>query len=60
MVDRYFPYPWAFPQTELESIEERIFVRGATRVNIQRRTRSSAQVMGLKHAVSPLVQFAGS
>jgi magnesium transporter len=58
VVDRYFPI-LELLQTELESIEERIFVRGATRVNIQRLYALKRQVMGLKHAVSPLLQFAG-
>lgn len=58
VVDRYFPI-LELLQTELESIEERIFVRGATRVNIQRLYELKRKVMGLKHAVSPLLQFAG-
>jgi magnesium transporter len=58
VVDRYFPILEVL-QTELESIEERIFIRGATRVNIQRLYELKRQVVVLKHAVSPLLQFAG-
>jgi len=58
VVDRYFPILEVL-QTELESIEERIFIRGAARVNIQRLYELKRKVMTLKHAVSPLLQFAG-
>jgi magnesium transporter len=58
VVDRYFPILEVL-QTELESIEERIFIRGATRVNVQRLYELKRKVVVLKHAVSPLLQFAG-
>ncbi len=58
MVDRNFPVLEVL-QTELESIEERIFIRGATRVNVQRLYELKRKVVVLKHAVSPLLQFAG-
>jgi len=58
VVDRYFPILEEL-QTELESIEERIFIRGAARINIQRLYELKRKVMVLKHAVSPLLQFAG-
>ena len=58
VVDRYFPI-LELLQTELESIEERIFIRGASRVNIQRLYALKRQVMTLKHAVSPALQFTG-
>ena len=58
VVDRYFPILEVL-QTELESIEERIFIRGAARVNIQRLYELKRKVVTLKHAVAPLLQFAG-
>lgn len=58
VVDRYFPVLEVF-QTEQESIEERIFVRGTAGVNIERLYALKRKVMTLKHAVSPLLQFAG-
>lgn len=58
VVDRYFPILEVL-QTELESIEDRIFIRGATRVNIQRLYELKRKVMTLKHAVSPALQFSG-
>ena len=58
VVDRYFPVLEVL-QTELESIEERIFIRGAAHTNIQRLYELKRKVMTLKHAVSPLLQFTG-
>ena len=59
VVDRYFPI-LELLQTELENIEERIFAtQGATRVNVQRLVELKRKVTTLKHAVSPLLQFAG-
>lgn len=58
VVDRYFPI-LELLQTELESIEERIFIRGATRVNVQRLYELKRKVQVLKHAVSPLLQVSG-
>ena len=60
VVDRCFPLVELL-QSEPEGIEERIFVRGATRVNIQRlhELKGKVQVQVLKHAVSPLLQFSG-
>ena len=58
VVDRYFPILEVL-QTELESIDERIFIRGASRVNIQRLYELKRKVMTLKHAVSPALQFSG-
>ncbi len=58
VVDRYFPILEVL-QTELESIEERIFIRGASRTNIQRLYELKRQVTTLKHAVSPALQFSG-
>jgi magnesium transporter len=58
VVDRYFPTLEVL-QTELESIEERIFIPGATRLNIQRLYELKRQVVVMKHAVSPLLQCVG-
>jgi len=58
VVDRYFPILEVL-EAELESIEERIFVRGAARVNIERLYALKRKVMVLKHAVASLRQFAG-
>jgi magnesium transporter len=58
VVDRYFPVLEVL-QAELEAIEERIFVPGATRVNIERLYALKRKVMPLKHAVSSLLQFTG-
>jgi magnesium transporter len=58
VVDRYFPILEVL-QSELESIEERIFVRGATRLNIERLYALKRKVMQLEHAVSSLLQFSG-
>ena len=58
VVDRYFPILEVL-QSELESIEERIFVRGATRLNIERLYALKRKVLQLEHAVSSLLQFSG-
>lgn len=58
VVDRYFPILETL-QTELESIEERIFIRGASRTNIQRLYELKRKVTTLKHAASPALQFSG-
>ena len=58
VVDRYFPI-LELLQNELDDIEERIFVRGAARVNIERLYRLKRKLMLLDHAVSSLLQFSG-
>jgi magnesium transporter len=58
VVDRYFPILEVL-QLELEDIEERIFVRGATRLNIERLYALKRKTMQLKYAVSSLLQFSG-
>jgi magnesium transporter len=58
VVDRYFPVLEVL-EAELESIEERIFVPGATRVNLERLYALKRKVMLLKHAVASLLQFTG-
>lgn len=58
VVDRYFPILEVL-QSERESIEGRIFVRGATRLNIERLYALKRKVLQLEHAVSSLLQFSG-
>ena len=59
VVDRYFPILEVL-QTELESIEERIFIRGATRVNIQRLYELKRKVVTSSSTrCRRLLQFAG-
>lgn len=55
VVDRYFPVVEQL-ETELESIEERIFAKGAARVNIERLYALKRKVGVLKHAVAPLLE----
>ena len=58
IVDRYFPVLDAL-ETELENIEEHIFVKGSARSNIERLYVLKRKVMTLKHAVAPLMEDAG-
>lgn len=58
VVDRYFPVLDAL-ETELENIEEHIFVKGSARSNIERLYGLKRKVMTLKHAVAPLMEDAG-
>jgi magnesium transporter len=55
VVDRYFPVVEQL-ETELESIEERIFAKGAARLNIERLYALKRKVGVLKHAVAPLLE----
>lgn len=55
VVDRYFPLIDIF-ETELEAVEERIFVKGTARSNIERLYELKRKVMVLKHAVAPLME----
>lgn len=55
VVDRYFPIVEQL-ETELESIEERIFAKGAARINIERLYALKRKVGVLKHAVAPLLE----
>lgn len=55
VVDRYFPIVDQL-ETELDSIEERIFSQGAPRVNIERLYALKRKVGQLKHAVAPLLE----
>lgn len=55
VVDRYFPVLDAF-ETELETIEEQIFIKGSERANIERLYALKRKVTMLKHAVAPLME----
>jgi len=57
VVDRYFPIIDAL-ESELEGIEEQIFVRGAARMNIQQLYGLKQRIMIVKHAVTPLMESA--
>jgi magnesium transporter len=58
VVDRYFPVLDAL-ETELENIEEHIFVKGSALSNIERLYALKRKVMILRHAVAPLMENAG-
>ncbi|MFV5216050.1 magnesium/cobalt transporter CorA [Azonexus caeni] len=58
VVDRYFPVVDRL-ESELESIEDRIFDRGAARASIERLYELKRRVMLLKHVVAPLMEVAG-
>ncbi len=55
VVDRYFPVLDAL-ESELETIEDRIFVKGAARINIEHLYQLKRKVLLLKHAVAPLME----
>src|SRR4029453_9202663 len=58
VVDRYFPIIDAL-ESELEEIEEQIFVRSAVRSNIKALYSLKRQLMTLKHVVDPLMDATG-
>jgi len=58
VVDRYFPVVDML-ETELEKIEDRIFIRGSQRANIERLYELKAKVLVLRHAVAPLMEGVG-
>lgn len=58
VVDRYFPIIDTL-ETELETIEEQIFKRGAARLNIQRLYELKRKATELRHAVAPLMEAVG-
>lgn len=58
VVDRYFPIIDAL-EMELEKIEERIFIRGSQRDNIERLYELKRKVMMVRHAVAPLLDAIG-
>ena len=57
VVDRYFPIVDAL-ESELETIEEQIFAKGAARANVERLYALKRQVMTVRHAVAPLMEAA--
>ena len=58
VVDRYFPVVDML-ETELETIEDRIFIRGSQRANIESLYELKSQVLLLRHAVMPLMEGVG-
>ena len=58
VVDRYFPVLDAL-ETELEAVEEQIFVKNAARSNIEKLYALKRKLMTLKHAVDPLMEATG-
>ena len=58
VVDRYVPILEQL-EADLESIEEKIFVPGAARSNLQRLYALKRKALVLEHAVSSMLQFAG-
>ncbi len=58
VVDRYFPIVDAL-ESELETIEEQIFVRNAARSNIEALYSLKQKLMEIKHAVDPLMDATG-
>lgn len=58
VVDRYFPVLEAM-ETELETIEEKIFDKDAQRANIERLYELKRKVLRFRHAVIPLIETAG-
>jgi magnesium transporter len=55
VVDRYFPILDAL-ETELEKIEDQIFLRNTARFNIEALYDLKRRLMTLKHAVDPLME----
>ncbi|MGH8807137.1 MAG: magnesium/cobalt transporter CorA [Noviherbaspirillum sp.] len=55
VVDRYFPVLDAI-ESELERVEEQIFVKGSARANIEKLYQLKRKVTMLKHAVAPLME----
>jgi magnesium transporter len=58
VVDRYFPIVDTL-ESELETIEDRIFSQGSERDNIQRLYQLKRKIMVLRHAVEPLMEAVG-
>ena len=58
VVDRYFPVLDQL-ETELETIEEQIFVKNQARSNIEALYELKSKLMTLKHAVDPLMEAVG-
>lgn len=58
VVDRYFPVVDML-ETELETIEDRIFTETSQRANIERLYELKRKVLTLRHAVAPLMDAVG-
>lgn len=58
VVDRYFPVV-DFLESELETIEERMFTHGAQRENVERLYDLKRKSLALRHAVMPLMEAVG-
>ncbi len=58
VVDRYFPVVEAM-ESELEAIEERIFMRNTARSNIEALYTLKQKLMTLRHAIEPLMEATG-
>ncbi|MES2017277.1 MAG: magnesium/cobalt transporter CorA [Pseudomonadota bacterium] len=58
VVDRYFPV-LVMLESELEKIEDRIFIKGSQRDNIERLYELKRKVLILRHAVVPLLDALG-
>jgi magnesium transporter len=58
VVDRYFPILDAL-ESELEAIEENIFIKNTARSNIEALYGLKQKLMTLKHAVDPLMEATG-
>ena len=57
VVDRYFPIIDTL-ESELETIEGQIFIRGSARANIEHLYDLKRRIMIVKHAVTPLMESA--
>ncbi len=55
IVDRYFPVVEAL-ESELEAIEDQIFVEDSARASLERLYQLKRQVMQVRHAVTPLAE----
>lgn len=58
VVDRYFPIVETL-ETELETIEGKIFEQGSQRANIERLYELKREVVMMKHVVAPLMDAVG-
>ena len=58
VVDRYFPVVDML-ESELETIEDRIFIPGSQRDNIERLYELKRKVLLLRHAVAPMLDAVG-
>ena len=58
VVDRYFPVVDML-ELELEKIEDRIFIRGSQRANIEHLYELKRKVLLMRHAVGPMMEAVG-